>query len=1273
MCPINISHKLISLYIYRFILLLSVITFANYSYSQSSCNNAAPFCTSTGVNFPASTSTTAPVGPNYGCLGQQPNPAWYYLNISTGGNLDIQLTNSANVDIDFAAWGPFASQAAMTAAVCGGTSGSPIDCSFSTAATEDVSLPNTQPGEWYMLLITNFSGQPTNITATQTGGSGATNCAILCNMTALTAVPGACNSSTNQFDLTGTISVTNPPATGTLTITNSCGGSTVLNPPFATSIPYSFTNLPATGAACSITAVFSADPTCTLTQPYNAPAPCTVVGCNINNFFANIGSCQPNNSYMVNGNIDFTTGITTGTLTITVNDGINSYDTIISPPFVSPLNWSVSGIPSNGNAITITAVFSADPACTITLNSTAPAACGCVAQIGNFNVTLTGNGITNYVLCFGDQIDITSTGGFIPPGLANNPPGPAYNPGIGYLIYSCPPTIALTPSNIAPNDDIANDPCYVGVVGFGGNFNDINTLGQPSFAGPWTNNTLYYVPITFYDTVNNPFTYSYTNTTLPCYEMGSPIAVQYLPQIVSSNPTPNCLDSSFTITITGGLPAINGSQFTASNLVPATASFVNTTANNGGTIKINGLLNGDMYSFDVIDNNGCPITITGGPFVGLPNANAGIDDTTCTLSFNLNANPSIGIGSWTGSAGVTFTPTNSPTATVTVPTAGTYNFTWTETNTASCVTSDVVTITFSNLSETTVTTPSNCGGSDGTITITASNGIAPYQYSIDNGVTFQAGNTFSNLVANNYTVVVTDAAGCQATANYIITNIAGPTITNVAFTNPLCNGACDGTITVTASSPAGGEQYSIDGITFQASNVFNNVCAGSYTITVSDANSCTTTSTTTLTDPTAVTISANNVTICSGQSATISATAVGGAGGYVYNWNNGVFMGQNYSVTPIVTTIYNVFATDANGCTSPTINVTVTVNPPLSVVASPSDTSICPGESVTIYATPFFGNGGPYTYQWNNGSTDSSQIVTPTAPVTVYTVILSDGCSNPTTGTVTIRLNPLPDVLFDANILESCLIPPDTFFFYNTTDPTGGMVGSTIWDFGDGSISNGDTVSHLYNAAGTFDVTLIVTSTLAAGGCTDSLTKPNYITIHPNPTADFYMVDNPGTMLNPTTNFYDQSYFNVISWAWDIGGLDSSTTQNPIYTFPEDTGNYPILLTVTDDNGCKDTTLRFLKIKGDFGIYVPNAFTPDNDNINEGFAPNGFGISDRNYTFLIFDRWGEIIFESHTKFEPWNGTYKGSLVKNDVYVWKLDVEDINGKKHSLTGRVTLIR
>lgn len=1258
----------------KFLLFSSLIVFTSIEINaQSTCNNAAPFCTSTGVSFPASTNTTAPVGPDYGCLGSQPNPAWYYLNISTGGNIDITLTNSANVDVDFAAWGPFASQQAMINAVCGGNSGSPIDCSFSPNANEIVSLPNTQPGEWYMVLITNFSGQPTNISATQTGGSGATNCAILCNMTGLTAVPTACNTTTNQYDVSGTITVTNPPTTGTLTITSSCGGSVVINPPFANSINYTIPGISANGANCTITATFSDDTTCTLTQNYTAPASCTSVPCNINNFTANIGACQPNNSYTVTGTIDFTTGLTTDSLVITINDGINTYDTVIYPPYVSPMNWSISGMNSNGNNTTITATFASDPSCTVTLNSTAPAACGCVAQVGNFNINITGNGTTNYVLCFGDQIDITSNIGYNPPDIATNPPGPPYNPGIGYLIYSCPPTIGTVPSNVPPHDDITNDPCFVGVAGFGNSFSDINTNGQPSWAGPWTNNTLYYVPITFYDTLSNPPTYSYTNTTMPCYDMGNPIAVQYLPEIVSSNPTEDCLDSSFTITITGGLPAVNGSNFTASNLSPANASFVNTTTPNGGTIQINGLLNGDMYSFDVIDDNGCPITISGGPFVGLPNANAGVNDTSCVLTYTLNAIPSIGTGAWSGPAGVVFNPVNSPTATVTVPSAGTYNFTWTETNTAACVTSDVVTITFSNLSESTVTTPSTCSANDGTITITAIDGVSPYQYSIDGGVTFQASNTFSNLAANTYNIVVEDAVGCQVTASYTVNSIAGPTINSSNFTNPSCNGDCDGTITVTGTSPAGGEQFSIDGINFQASGTFNNLCAGAYTVTISDANSCTDTVSLTLTNPAPVTISASDVTICTGQSATLTATAGGGSGsGYTYNWNNGASTTSTYTVTPPATTSYPVFATDGNGCTSPTINVTVTVTPPLSVVASPSDTSICPGQSVTIYATPFFGNGGPYTYQWSNGSTDSSQVVSPTT-TTVYTVTLGDGCSPTTTGTVTINVMPLPQVSFTVDKFEACEIPVETFEFYNTSDTTGGMVGTSIWNFGDGSSAVGDTVTHAYNNAGTYDVTLTITSSAAAGGCTNSVTYPNYITIHRNPIADFYMKDNPVNMLNPTVSFYDQSYFNIVGWAWDIGGLDSSYIQNPIYEFPVDTGHYPITLTVIDDNGCEATITKILEVEGEFGIYVPNAFTPDFDFLNEGFGPKGFGISEINYSFFIFDRWGEIIFESYTLFEEWNGTYKGKFVQNGVYVWKLEFQDIDGKTHSKIGHVNVIR
>ncbi|MCW8913770.1 MAG: gliding motility-associated C-terminal domain-containing protein, partial [Flavobacteriales bacterium] len=207
----------------------------------------------------------------------------------------------------------------------------------------------------------------------------------------------------------------------------------------------------------------------------------------------------------------------------------------------------------------------------------------------------------------------------------------------------------------------------------------------------------------------------------------------------------------------------------------------------------------------------------------------------------------------------------------------------------------------------------------------------------------------------------------------------------------------------------------------------------------------------------------------------------------------------------------------------------------------------------------------------------------------------------------------------------------------------------------------------------TYDVTLTITSSVAAGGCTNSTTYPNYITIHQNPTADFYMKDNPANMLNPIVSFHDQSYFNIVGWAWDIGGLDSSYIQNPTYEFPVDTGHYPITLTVIDDNGCIGTITKILEVEGEFGIYVPNAFTPDFDFLNEGFGPKGFGISEINYSFFVFDRWGEIIFESHTLFEEWNGTYKGNFVQNGVYVWKLEFQDINGKKHSRIGHVNVIR
>lgn len=260
-----------------FLIIFVVISFftKNTVAQGTDCATASPFCTAVPASFPASQNTTAPVGPNYGCLGSQPNPAWFYLQVATTGPITLDMTNSAAVDIDFIIWGPFPSAAN---ACSSGLTGVDVDCSYSSSSNETGIIPSAIAGEVYVLLITNYSNQPTTISLGQTGGTGATNCGIVCSISSLTATAGACLSPSNLYDLTGVITYVSPPTTGTLTVTNSCSGaSQVFTAPFnATTESYTLTGLPANGAACTVTAVFSSDPVCTFTQTFTAPPACFV-------------------------------------------------------------------------------------------------------------------------------------------------------------------------------------------------------------------------------------------------------------------------------------------------------------------------------------------------------------------------------------------------------------------------------------------------------------------------------------------------------------------------------------------------------------------------------------------------------------------------------------------------------------------------------------------------------------------------------------------------------------------------------------------------------------------------------------------------------------------------------------------------------------------------------------------------------------------------------------------------------------------------------------
>ncbi|MGZ4053687.1 MAG: T9SS type B sorting domain-containing protein [Bacteroidia bacterium] len=366
-----------------------MLTTKNALSQGADCNTADPFCTGTTYTFPSSTSTTAPVGPNYGCLGSEPNPAFYYLQIATSGTLVVNISQTdasgSAADVDFICWGPFTSPSAGCAS---GLTGSAVDCSYSASATETCTIPSAVAGQFYILMMTNFAGVPANITAASDPSSTATtNCTILCNMTGITTVVGACNPATNTYGLTGVISYTTPPATGTLTITNSCSGaSQVFNPPFgATSTSYSLTGLPANGAGCTVTAIFSADSLCTFTQTFTAAPSCSVT-CNISGITTVPTACNPpTQQYDISGNVSFINAPATGTLTITNSCG--GTPVVLNAPFTSPAAYTFTGLPANSSSCNITAVFSADATCTFTQAYTAPAPCPIICSISSVTAT----------------------------------------------------------------------------------------------------------------------------------------------------------------------------------------------------------------------------------------------------------------------------------------------------------------------------------------------------------------------------------------------------------------------------------------------------------------------------------------------------------------------------------------------------------------------------------------------------------------------------------------------------------------------------------------------------------------------------------------------------------------------------------------------------------------------------------------------------------------------------------------------------------------------
>lgn len=325
-----------------------------------------------------------------------------------------------------------------------------------------------------------------------------------------------------------------------------------------------------------------------------------------------------------------------------------------------------------------------------------------------------------------------------------------------------------------------------------------------------------------------------------------------------------------------------------------------------------------------------------------------------------------------------------------------------------------------------------------------------------------------------------------------------------------------------------------------------------------------------------------------------------------------------------------------------------------------------PNATVTITnnSTP-----GPWTYLWDfgDGTTSGNPNVGnhtyALAGTYIITVTVGDvACSD--THSEAITINPAPPVL-DFSFAPPSGCAPHTVSFTNLSqfaDPT-----TFVWEFGAGQGTSREVnPNYTYFDAGIYSVTL---SAADGSGGRMSITKDMIIEVFPSPTARFEVLLRTDQLY---TNNLSQ---NAATFVWDFGDGIISTDFEPLHVYKEE-GAFTIALVARNVNGCTDTA-RFesgVNVVKSGKLLVPNAFAPllgPNSGGNDVFLPLMQNVT--RFSMLVFDRWGNLLFESNDPERGWNGTYKGALCPQDVYVYRITVKYNDGNEFTKTGDVTLIR
>lgn len=646
------------------------------------------------------------------------------------------------------------------------------------------------------------------------------------------------------------------------------------------------------------------------------------------------------------------------------------------------------------------------------------------------------------------------------------------------------------------------------------------------------------------------------------------------------------------------------------------------------------------YSVTATAANGCTDTeqlvITQN--IIAPTASISNNTTTTILDCNTTSI------SLTASGGASYSWSNGTTnlgsaATLQVTAAGTYTLTATAAN--GCIDTEVLSITYqANTNPTFTQIAPICTGGAINLPTTSNNGV--------NG-------SWSPTANNNATTTYTFTPNTGLCANTTtMTIVVNPYPTISAQNDTICNGT-NGTIT-TQINLIGGTYTWNNSANTQANLTAAPNTTSTYTVIYNLAGCTDTASVQIVVNPVPV-VQVQNATICAGQTGILTASA---------NLPNGQFLWANgstndtISLNPLSTTSQSVTYTLA-GCTSIPVSATLTVNPVPMVTMN--NQTICAGDPVTMVA-----NANPAgTYYWGPNAIQgiAANTFTPTQDSIIEVFNVLNGCSSDTIQ-ATITVLPLPISTFSANVLQGC-VPLSVNFSADVNNNT-----SYTWQTSNQLSGSGAQTTLDFQVNGVFSVTLSAT----LNGCSSTTTIANMIEVDNYPIAAFEPSSQVFTEPNQSLSFWNSS-LGATTYQWNFGEGGSSSEEAPTHIFNIESEGTTVVLYAYSNLGCSDTASFFIGFDPGLVYYIPNSFTPDADQFNQTFLPIfTSGIDPYNYQLLIYNRWGEVIFESLQPEIGWDGSYgmQGNPAQNGTYTYLITIKVPSlDKRQAIKGHVNLIR